>query len=218
MRRLRNRSGILHRIVRTWKGEALVFAVFALPLCACGDVDIVDHEPLLEVPEGNFPSAAMERCGPLPSGVMPIEGLKTAWVMDHVPVKERDATFRVATNSLVLRLSDDGVPCEGPMEPEVLGCPDAWGVDVILRNAEPGPGVFPLRDYGQGFDLSTAVRVDGECTGEQHKGGFQSGEIEIFTVTDDCLVGALVGTADSLEESGAVVEGGFVALRCDSAL
>jgi len=192
--------------------------MFALPLIACGEIDIVDHEPLLEVPEGNFPSQARERCGPLPPGVEPIEGLKTAWAMTQVPVKDRDATFRVATSSLVLRLSDDGVPCAGPMEPEVLGCPDAWGVDVVLRNAEPGPGTFALQDYGQGFELSTAHRVDGECSGDHVAGGFPSGEIELFTVTDDCLVGRLVGTADTLDEAGAPIEGGFVALRCDPAL
>lgn len=191
-------------------------ATFALSLCACGEVDIVDHDPLLEVPEGNFPHMTEERCGPLPADVPPIEGLTTAWAMTRVPVKGHDdALFRVATSSLVLRLSDDGVPCEGAMEPQMLGCPSAWSVDMILRGADPHPGVFPLHAYGQGYDLSTATRVDGSCTGEQHQGVFESGEVEFFAVTDECVIGRLIGTADALEDAGAPIEGGFVALRCD---
>lgn len=204
-------------IVRAIKGGAVGVAAFALSLCACGEVDIIDHDPLLEVPEGNFPHATEERCGALPAGVQPIEGLTTAWAMSRVPVKQSDALFRVATSSLVLRLSDDGVPCEGTMEPQMLGCPDAWAVDMILRSPAPSPGVFPLPGYGQGYDLSTAARVGGECTGEQHAGRFEAGQVEIFSVTDECVVGRLVDTADDLEDAGAPIEGGFVALRCDPA-
>jgi hypothetical protein len=193
----------------------VLVASFALALCACGEVDIIDHDPLLLVPEGNFPAAAEERCGPLPSDVMPIEGLTTAWAMTGVPKKDGDTSFRAATSQLVLRLSDDGVPCEGLMQPEQLGCPHAWGVDLVVRNVDPRPGVFGLDDYGQGYDLSTAYREEGECLGEQSKGGFATGELEIFTVTDDCVVGRLLGTADVLEAAGSPVEGGFVALRCD---
>lgn len=194
-------------------------ATFAWTLCACGEVDIIDHDPLLEVPEGNFPQAAEARCGALPANVPPIDGLTTAWAMTRVPVKQREAQFRVSTSSLVLRLSDDGVPCEGSMEPLMLGCPSAWGVDVVLRNTEARPGVFPLHNdsysYGQSYALSTAFRVDGECEGEQHQGVFEAGHVELFAVTDECVVGRLVDTADTLDEAGASVEGGFVALRCD---
>lgn len=186
-----------------------------LALCACGDVDIVDHDPLLEVPPGNQ-AEAEDLCGALPDGVVPIEGLTTAWVMPQVPVKDRDATFRVATSSMVLRLSDDEVPCGGALEPAMLGCPHAWALDLGLRDEGPREGLFPLGVYGQGYEMSTAYRVDGECTGDRHKGWFTSGTLEIFTVTDRCVVGRLVDTADALDDAGAPVEGGFVALRCDA--
>ena len=101
------------------------------------------------------------------------------------------------------------------MEPEALGCPRAWGLNLVLRHSDPRTGVFPLDDYGQGYDLSTAYRIGGRCTGEQHTGGFEAGWVEIFTVTDDCVVGRLLDTADALEAATGPIEGGFVALRCD---
>lgn len=190
-------------------------ATCALWLGACGEVDIVDHDPLLLVPEGNFPDEAEERCGPLPPGVVPIADLTTAWAMTKVPVDEIDLSFRAATTTLVLRLSNDGVPCGVPLEPELVGCPSAWAVDVTLRNVGAAPGRFALADYGQGWDLATAHREGRACVGEQARGTFEAGELEIFTVTDDCVVGRLVGTGEQLPAAAASVEGGFVALRCD---
>jgi hypothetical protein len=192
---------------------ALLPPAFALLLGACGDVDIVDHDPLLLEPEGNYPDEAEERCGPLPPNVVPIPGLMSAWAMTKVPVDDVDLSFRAATTTFVLRLSDDGVPCGVPLDPELVGCPSAWAVDVTLRNAEVAPGSFSLPDYGQGWDLATAHREGRECVREEERGAFSTGALEIFTVTDDCVVGRLVGTGD--EVAGETVEGGFVALRCD---
>ncbi len=195
----------------------LPIASFALAVVAagCNNVDIIDHEPLIGA-EGNFPGAAEERCGPLPDGVEPIAGLRSAWAMDQAPVQQRSSPFRVATTSMLLRFSDDVVPCEEPMASELLTCPHAWAVDITMRNAAPGRGSFALDDYGQHFDISTVERVDGDCKGQDIQGNdFGSGELEIFTVTADCVVGRLVDTADPLDDAGAVVEGGFVAMRCD---
>lgn len=191
-------------------------ASFALILGACGDLDIVDHDPLLLEPEGNFPAEAEERCGPLPPNVVPIAGLESAWAMGKVPVDGVDLSFRAATTTLVLRLSNDGVPCGVPLEPELVGCPSAWAADVTLRNAQVAPGHFALEDYGQGWDLATAHREGRTCVREEDGGMFEAGELEIFTVTDDCVVGRLVGTSNVMPGAGAGVEGGFVALRCDS--
>jgi hypothetical protein len=190
-------------------------ASFALILGACGDLDIVDHDPLLLEPEGNFPDEAEERCGPLPPDVVPIAGLQSAWAMSKVPVDEVDWSFRAATTTLVLRLSNDGVPCGVPLEPELVGCPSAWAVDATLRNAEVAPGRFALDDYGQGWDLATAHREGRTCVHAEERGAFEAGELEIFTVTEDCVVGRLVGTGEQLPGAAASVEGGFVALRCD---
>lgn len=190
-------------------------ATFALCLGACGELDIVDHDPLLVEPEGNYPAEAEARCGPLPPNVVPIANLQSAWVMGKVPVGP-DLSFRAATTTVVLRLSDDGVPCGVPMDPELIGCPSAWAADVSLRNAQLAPGRYGLEDYGQSWDLATAHRVERECVREQERGSFTGGELEIFTVTDDCVVGRLVGTTDELPGAESPVEGGFVALRCDA--
>ncbi|MCH9680899.1 MAG: hypothetical protein K0V04_05665 [Deltaproteobacteria bacterium] len=204
--------------MRTWGRHGGVLAGFALAMVAsgCADVDIIDHDPLIGA-EGNVPDA-IDRCGELPKGIESIEGLRTAWAMTKLPVKERSATFRVATESTLLRLSDDPFPCEAPMSAEVLTCPDAWGVDITLKTASMSPGKFVLDDYGQGYALSTAERVDGDCHREDSQGSFGPGLVEIYAVTEECVVGRLVDTADALEQSGAVVEGGFVALRCDPTL
>jgi len=194
-------------------------ASFALLLCACGELDIVDHDPLLVEPEGNFPSEAEARCGPLPPDVVPISGLTSAWVMGKLPLDGADFSVRAATTTMVLRLSDDGVPCGVPLEPELLGCPSAWAVDLTLRNTPLAPGRFALGDHGPSWgpswDLATAHRVDRTCVREQESGAFAAGELEIFTVTDACVVGRLVGTTDELPGAESPIEGGFVALRCD---
>lgn len=201
--------------MRVFGAGSLSIASFALGLCACGDVDIVDHDPLLIEPEGNFPSEAQARCGPLPPDVVPIPGLQSAWAMAKVPVAVGDTSIRAATKSVVLRLSDDGVPCGEPLAADLIGCPSAWAVDVTLRNTDLGPGTFALESYGQGWDLATAQRVGRSCVRDREQGELEAGTVEFFTVTDDCVVGRLVGTTDELPAAGSPIEGGFVALRCD---
>lgn len=199
--------------MHAWGLVVLPLAMIAL-LGACGELDIVDHDPLLVEPEGNYPTEAEARCGPLPPDVVPIAGLRSAWVMGKVPVGP-DLSFRAATTTMVLRLSDDGVPCGVALDPELIGCPSAWAADVTLRNAQLAPGRYALADYGQSWSLATAHRVDRECVLEQELGTFAAGELEIFTVTDECVVGRLLGTTDELPGAETPVEGGFVALRCD---
>jgi hypothetical protein len=206
--------------VRAWELGSLPMATFALLLGACGELDIVDHDPLLLEPEGNYPGPAEARCGPLPPHVDPIVGLSSAWVMGKVPVGP-DLSFRAGTSSVVLRLSDDGVPCGVPLDPELIDCPRAWAVDVALRNALLAPGRHALGgdgpSGGQSWELATAHRVEAACVRAQERDTFAAGELEIFTVTDDCVVGRLLGTADELPAAASPVEGGFVALRCDAA-
>lgn len=194
----------------------LPIATFALCVGACGELDIVDHDPLLLEPEGNYPAEAEERCGPLPPDVAPIAGLESAWVMGKLPAAPgSEQSFRAATTTMVLRLSDDGVPCGEPLDPELIGCPSAWAVDVTLHGAPAAPGRYPLADYAQGYDLATAHRVDRTCVRDQEHGTMAAGELELFTVTADCVVGRLLGTEDALPGAASPVEGGFVALRCE---
>ncbi|MCA9652398.1 MAG: hypothetical protein KC501_20960 [Myxococcales bacterium] len=204
--------------MRTWvvmTGRLASFALVLSPI-ACGELDIVDHDALVEVPEGNT-LAAHERCGSLPEGIDPIAGLRSAWAMEVVPIKDRDATFRVATESMVLRLSDEGLECDDVLEPDLLTCPAAWATDITLRKADPAPGLYLLSDMAQGYSMANVWREGSECQGEQSQGYFREGELEILHVTDECVVGRLLGTAETLGEAGAPVEGGFVALRCDAA-
>lgn len=201
----------MRTLVGASRGAASI--ALALGLTACGELDIVDHDALVEVPEGNTLSA-LERCGPLPEGVRAIEGLRTAWAMEVVPVKDRDATFRVSTDNMVLRLSDEGLECDDALSPELLTCPAAWGTDITLRTGDPTPGRFVLSDLAQGFSVASVWREGTECQGEQSQGYFTAGELEIFSVTDECVVGRLIDTSDALDAAGEPVEGGFVALRC----
>ncbi|MCX4246869.1 hypothetical protein [Paraliomyxa miuraensis] len=202
--------------MRARRGGALTLATVGLLVCACGELDIVDHDPLLLDPEGNFPAEVEERCGTLPPGVGSIPGLTSAW-LSEVPVKEGEVSPRAAATSKVLRLSDDGVPCGDPLDPELIGCPRAWAVDISLRTAAFGPGTFALDDYAQSWHLATATRVeDGVCERDQELGVFEGGQLEIFTLTDACVVGRLVATTDEIPVEGGPVEGGFVALRCES--
>ena len=78
-----------------------------------------------------------------------------------------------------------------------------------------GNRTTPPSSTGRPFTTCVVQRVAlRECIGEQHQGSFSSGRVEILSVDDECVVGRLIDTADALEESGASIEGGFVALRC----
>ncbi|MEX1367368.1 MAG: hypothetical protein AB1Z98_29845 [Nannocystaceae bacterium] len=186
---------------------------------ACGELDIVDHDALTAIPDGNTLSA-LERCGPLPEGIELIGGLRTAWAIDGVTVKDRDATvdhstFRSGTSSLVLRLSDEGLECDDGLEPELLTCPAAWATDITLKKADPAPGLYALQNLAQGYSMATVEREGTQCQGQRTQGFFPEGQVEILRMDDECVVGRLIDTTDVLGDSGAAVEGGFVALRCE---
>lgn len=200
--------------------QTLVCAALLWAPAGCADLAIIDHDALVdEEPGDNFPQDAIARCGPLPQGVEPIEGLSTAWAVMVAPDKDNNPTFSVATQSLVLRLSDQGIGCDETLAPELLTCPDGWATDITVRQGDPKPGRYALADHGQGFSVATVWRErrgnTAVCEGETVDSPFSGGEVEIFTVTDDCVVGRLVDTALPLGEAGAPVQGGFVALRCD---
>lgn len=198
-----------------WLGGALLVVTTS----ACGELDIVDHDALSAIPEGNTLSA-LERCGPLPEGIELIGGLRTAWAIDGVVVKDRDATvgqptFRAAASSLVLRLSDEGLECDVGLEPDLLTCPAAWATDITLKKPDLGPGLYPLQDLAQGYSMATVEREGMQCQGQRTQGFFPAGRVEILRSDDECVVGRLIDTTDVLGDSGASVEGGFVALRCE---
>lgn len=216
-------SGILERVVRRLVGGSLglssIVLVMGLGLgvAGCADLDIIDHDALGADPEENFPTEAMARCGPLPLGIESIDELRTAWAISVVPVKDGQENFSVATSTTILRLSDQGVACNERLASEMLTCPDGWAADITIRKGEPEPGRFALTGLGQGFSVATAERdSSGSCGGEVVTSPFAAGEVEIYTVTEDCVVGRLINTAEVLDDAGAPVEGGFVALRCDA--
>lgn len=117
---------------------------------------------------------------------------------------------------MVLRLSDEGVACDAPMQPEALICPHGWGLDLTLRKANLTPGVFDLADYARSYALASVHREERTCVGDMVGGPIAQGQLQIYTVTEDCVVGRLIDTADNFETVDAPLEGGFVALRCGS--
>jgi len=172
---------------------------------------------------GNFPEPAVTQCGALPEGVDPIPGLATAWAVGgNAPGTSPDGG-PFPDDLVLLRFADYGLECDEAV-PEILeSCQSMWTFGVGLPLANLQPGVHQLATLSDLFtETYVASSVDGDCIGGGIGGGGPGpgaepqGELEIFALTDDCVVGELRGLLDVGGDLDVDRNGGFVAMRCHS--
>jgi hypothetical protein len=177
---------------------------------------------------GNFPEPALTLCGALPEGVDAIEGLVTAHAVTG-PRAPSGLPDVADPNAVRIRLSSRGfeagemmvmAPPEGPVD---APCEQAWAFAFDIPVEHIAVGVHALGDMAPAFpeqhfaDLFEYEEGCGEGGEVGEDGGAtsildSSGELEIFAVTDGCIVGELRGVQS--EGVPAVLKsGGFVAPR-----
>jgi hypothetical protein len=172
---------------------------------------------------GNFPDPAIAECGDLPAGVDPIPGLATAWaVTGNAPGMDREGN-RFPDDLVRLRFADYGAGCDESFVGVSRSCTNAWNFALSLAVLDLAPGVYDLPTLANlhpEFHMSIGDGID--CGGEEAGGGGPgpgaepSGELEIFSVTDDCVLGELRGLANTSGDLDIDRNGGFVAMRCES--
>ena len=183
-----------------------------------GDAEAGDAEELSDR-SGNFPEPAQTVCGTLPPGVSPIPGLNAAWAVQ--------STFETWDSpepypGIRLRFSDYGFECADDFPSAKGVCESTWAFALTLP-VDLAPGIYELGQVaGLARESKFTVSHLGECAGGEagEEGGYEpsgalEGEIEIFAVTSDCIMGEVRNMAahsvPPLEPNG-----GFVAQRCQS--
>jgi hypothetical protein len=172
---------------------------------------------------GNFPEPAMTECGGLPAGVDPIPGLSTSWaVIGNTPgVGPEGEPY--PDNQVRLRFSDFGAGCDETFAPVTESCVDAWTFAFSVSPQNLTPGVYEMAALPHLYpELEASMTVDDGCAGGEVGGGGANpgaesqGQLEIFTATDECVVGELRGLYDAYGDLDVDRNGGFVAMRCQS--
>lgn len=225
---------------------SLLAATFACGLCAaCTERQLISHpaeerdsladsgESVGETPAesagddgpnlGNFPEPAITECGGLPAGVDPIPGLSTAWaVSGNAPgIVEGVA---LPDDAVRLRFADRGIGCDESFAAIETSCADAWAFGFSLPLQDLQPGVYDMASLANLFpELYSWTAGEPECAGGDVGGGGGSGvgaepqgELEIFSINDDCIVGEFRGLLDALGDLDFDRNGGFIAMRCQS--
>ncbi len=204
--------------------------VLALTLGCGATVDVIDHtgggdgsgtqadapDPE-ELMDRNFPEPALTVCGLLPPGVAPIADLATARVVTgprnptatEAPVASSVPRLRLASFGLEADASIGDVECDG----------EGWmlGLDLV----ELAPGVYPLAElvesYPEGYERYESPDGEDGCGYGSGWGTMSTpatyGELEIFAVTDSCVMGELRGTMSGPQTAFPLRDGGFVAER-----
>lgn len=173
---------------------------------------------------GNFPEPALTQCGALPDGVDSIAGLASAWaITGPAPGEDFDGQM-LPSDRVRLRFADHALGCDekyAALTEET--CSSTWSFAFNLPPAPLVPGVYAL-DAIDGllhemestvFEVDSCGGAGGEVGGGGGPGGI-AGEIEIFAVTDDCIVGELRDLDVGTDELAFDRNGGFVAMRCAS--
>jgi hypothetical protein len=173
---------------------------------------------------GNFPERVEELCDGLPDDIDAIDGLASAYAL----VGQRsfgDADASLDPGAVRIRLSSWGITADQappPMDdsfapPEALA--GGWLFAFELPAHAQTPGVYPLSGLSPGWAESWAGECNGEICGGGGGGGggagvpiADQGELEVFVVDDDCVVGAI---RDTDSAASGVRAGGFVAQRVE---
>jgi hypothetical protein len=205
--------------------STLLFA--ALVSTGCADREILHHQlddgaSMGEIVErgGNFPEPAVTVCGQLPQGVVPISDLAAAWAVQ--------STFETWDSpgpypGIRMRFSDWGFECADDFPSAEGLCETTWAYALTLP-ADLAPGIYTLDETpGLAYEVKFTVSNQDECIGGEAggDGGYPphqgwGGEIEIFAVTPDCIMGEIRGMDIGNSEPNLDPNGGFVAQRCQS--
>jgi len=213
-RKLRDRSHVVVDMERRTQG----WWVLVVVLAGCGaEVDVIDHGGDVdestsagdeEVREHNFPDPLLALCGELPDGVVPIGGLASAYAVSG----PRPAAFAVDPAAVRLRLAEFGIAPNQLVQRE---CGPAGWMFAFELPTPLAPGIYPLADLVQpypegyyGFESGCGT-AEGLLPDAQPS---ETGVLEIFAVTDGCVVGEI---RDGFEQAALslVRNGGFVAER-----
>jgi hypothetical protein len=166
--------------------------------------------------EGNFPEPAFTVCGALPDGIAPIDELASAFAVTG-PRSDDPAS---PPEVLRIRLASFGIEPDGPIPYawDTAPCEAGarWGFAFDIPVEHMTVGVHALADvtpaFGEHFEISI-----GEDCGDGGEAGGQgdipfspTGEIELFVVTDTCVVGEIRGAQGGFAFTP---NGGFVAQR-----
>lgn len=171
-----------------------------------------------ELRGGNFPLPAVPVCGELPAGVAAIPDLASAWVVTG-PRNPVATELPVAASVPRLRFGSIGIEAGAPSVDDSMGedCgQQGWMIAFDLPDPLE-PGIYALAELTESY----AEMYEGFPDGCGYGGTFapdntpsEVGELEIFAVTEACVMGELRGA--ELEPSldfVADTNGGFVAQR-----
>lgn len=180
-------------------------AWFLLAVAGC-DAQVIAHGDLDQVGDrGNYPEPAETRCGELPNGVEPIEGLASAWVILALPDAVDSEGEPVPAGAAKIRLADHALTdCDSAFFN--FSCseePCDWAMSFTL----------PVLESGASHDLTELEADDFTLMTESFRSApGDAGVAVLRRVTPDCVVGELVG----LEEASGPMpaSGGFVAEVC----
>jgi hypothetical protein len=163
----------------------------------------------------NFPLPALTDCGALPEGVVPIAALTSAYVVTGPrPVVNEFITPDDDVGRL--RLSSIALAADDPAAPDPLSddCgPEGWAFAFDIPPEYLVPGVHALGEITPSHRESMDIEGDGCFGGDGNARGDDLGELEIFTVTADCVTGEIRGAADDGATLIRLRNGGFVAQR-----
>lgn len=198
---------------------------FAAVSTGCADRETVYHDldggsSMQEIVDraGNFPEPAVTVCGQLPQDVAPISGLAAAWAVESM-FETWDSPGPYA--GIRLRFSDWGFECADDFPSAEGVCETTWSYALTLP-PDLAPGIYELDETaGLSNEVQVTISEQEGCLGGEvgGDGGYPphqgwGGEIEIFAMTPDCIMGEVRGmdTGDpNLDPNG-----GFVAQRCQS--
>ena len=184
----------------------LLAAVWGLTSFAGCDAHVIAHGDIDEIGErGNYPEPAETRCGELPEGVEPLEGLASAWVILALPDAVSSDGDPVPAGTAKIRLADHALTdCDSAFfDFSCTGQVCDWGMTFTLPALEAGASHDLAELEADDFTLMTRT-LQGDPG--------DAGVAVLRRVTPDCVVGELVG----LEDASAPMpgSGGFVAEVC----
>jgi hypothetical protein len=171
--------------------------------------------------DSNFPEPALTNCGSLGEGVLPIDGLRSAWGVVAVS-GSGDTDDAVEAGTVRVRLTEQRLlDCQAELVPQDcedpgssssgfgLGLDCGWAFSFTLTPAEAVAGQL---------QLDALTDPDFEVIAGEHGATLNgiAGELEIYRVLPECIVGELTNV--ELDLGSAIetqsLDGAFAAELC----